>query len=141
MRATFLALALLAAGAAGAQAPAPANAAPHAAHMMNDLATLLDLTDAQKPQVQAILQEEHAQLRQQHAQMKETFEQAQAAGIKPDFSQMRAMHQQLEQQTIQKLTPVLTQSQLAKFQILVKMHHAHFHHRGPPHADEAPAPN
>ena len=61
--------------------------------MMDDLATLLDLTDAQRPQVQAILQE-------QHAKMKAAFEQAKASGTKPDFSQMKALHQQLEQQTI-----------------------------------------
>ena len=60
----------------------------------------LDLTAAQRPQVQSILQEQHAQMQQQHAQMKEAFEQAKAAGTKPDFSQMKAQHQQLEQQTI-----------------------------------------
>lgn len=141
MRATFLVLALLVAGAAGAQAPAPPDAAGHEARMMNDLATLLDLTAVQKPQVQAILQEEHTQMQQQHAQMKETFEQAKAAGTKPDFSQMKAMHEQLEQQTLQKLTPVLTSSQLAKFQILMKMHHPHFHHHGPPPGAEAPPQN
>jgi Spy/CpxP family protein refolding chaperone len=97
MRATLLALALLAAGAAGAQAPAPATAANHEARMMNDLAKLLDLTAAQRPQVQSILQEQHTQMQQQHAQMKEAFEQAKAAGTKPDFSQMKAQHQQLEQ--------------------------------------------
>jgi hypothetical protein len=142
MRATFLALALLAAGAAGAQAPAaaPANAAAHEARMMADLTTLLDLTPAQQPQVQAILQAQHAQMEQEHAQMKQSFEAAKAAGTKPDFSQMKAQHEQLEQQTVQKLTPVLNSSQLAKFQVLQKMmmHHGHMHHRGPPPAD-APA--
>lgn len=132
MRATILALALLVAGAAGAQAAAPADAAAHEAQMMNDLTTLLDLTAAQRPQVQTILQE-------QHAQMKEAFEQGKAAGTKPDFSQMKATHQELEQQTLQKLTPVLSSSQLAKFQILMKMHHPqHFHHHGPASEDAAP---
>jgi len=138
MRATLLALALLAAGAAGAQPPAPATAANHEARMMDDLATLLDLTATQRPQVQSILQEQHAQMQQQHAQMKEAFEQAKAAGTKPDFSQIKAQHQQLEQQTLEKLTPVLSAAQLQKFQILMKMHHPHFHHHGPP-ASEEPA--
>src|SRR5271169_364527 len=108
MRATVLALALLCAGAAFAQVPPSANAAAHHAQMMDNLATLLDLTATQKPQVQAILQEEHAQ-------MKQAFEQAKASGTKPDHSQMQAMHQQLQQDTLQKLTLVLTSAQLAKF--------------------------
>jgi Spy/CpxP family protein refolding chaperone len=142
MRATVLALALLCAGAAFAQTPAPANAAAHQAQMMNDLATLLDLTPTQKPQVQAILQEEHSQMQAQHAQMKELFEQAKASGTKPDFTQMKAAHEQLEQETITKLTPVLTPGQLAKFQVLAKLHHQHFHHHGgPPPADAATGQN
>jgi Spy/CpxP family protein refolding chaperone len=131
MRATVLALALLCAGAALAQAPAPADAAAHQAQRMDDLATLLDLNATQKTQVQAILQEEHAS-------MKEAFEQAKASGTKPDFTQMKALHEQIQAETIQKLTPVLTSTQLAKFQIVMKNMHPHFHHRGPP-PSEAPA--
>jgi Spy/CpxP family protein refolding chaperone len=128
MRATVLALALVFAGAALADTPPPANAADHQAQMMADLATLLDLTDAQKPQVQSILQAQHTQMQAQHAQIKQLFEQAKASGTKPDFSQIKALHQQLEQETITKLTPVLTANQLAKFAVLQKMHHPHFHH-------------
>jgi Spy/CpxP family protein refolding chaperone len=131
MRATVLALALLCAGAALAQAPAPANAAAHQAQRMNDLATLLDLTATQKTQVQAILEEEHAS-------MKQAFEQAKASGTKPDHSQMQALHRQMQTDTIQKLTPVLNSAQLAKFQILMKNMHPHFHHSGAPPSD-APA--
>jgi len=131
MRATVLALALLCAGAALAQTPAPADAAAHQAQRMNDLATLLDLNPAQKTQVQAILQEEHAS-------MKQAFEQAKASGTKPDFTQMKALHEQIQADTIQKLTPVLSSTQLAKFQIVMKNMHPHFHHRGPPPSD-APA--
>jgi Spy/CpxP family protein refolding chaperone len=127
MKSMLLALLLLGATAAYAQTPAaPANASAREAQRMSDLATLLDLTEAQKPQVQAILQE-------QHAQMKQMFEQAKAAGTEPDFAQMKTMHQQLEQQTVQKLTPVLTPNQLAKFQILAKMMHGpHMHFHGAP---------
>lgn len=135
MKATVLALALLGAGVAFAQAPttAPANAAAHEAKMMDNLATLLDLTDAQKPQVQAILEAEHAQVKAQ-------FEQMKASGTKPDFATMKAAHQQIEQETLQKLTPVLSALQLKKFQVLSQMHHGHHHHGPPPNGAAPPAP-
>ena len=99
--------------------------------MMNNLATLLDLTDAQRPQVQAILQAEHAK-------MKTQFEQSKASGTKPDFAQMKAFHQQLQADTLKQLTPVLSALQLKKFQVLSTMHgHGHGHH-GPPPAGAAP---
>jgi hypothetical protein len=125
MKSTILALALLCAGAAFAQSPPPAptaaqQAARQAQHMTN-LATLLDLTDTQKAQVQTILAA-------QHAQMKAAFEQAKASGTKPDWQQMKALHEQIEQQTLQKLTPVLSALQLKKFQVLQTMHRPHFHH-------------
>lgn len=126
MRTPVLALALLFAGAAVAQAPAtttPATAESRGARMMDDLTVLLDLTDAQKAQVQTILQA-------QHAEMKASFEQAKASGTKPDWAQMKAQHEQMEQETVTKLTPVLSASQLQKFQVLQKMEHGH--HRGPP---------
>ncbi len=131
MRGMLLALALLGATAVYAQSTgAPPNAGAHEAQMMSDLATLLDLTEAQKPQVQAVLHEQHAQMRQM-------FEQAKASGTEPDFAQMKTLHQQLEQQTLQKLSPVLTPAQLAKFQILAKMMHGpHHFHGGPPPAQE-----
>ena len=124
MKATVLALTALWAGALFAQAPAPPD---HAAHM-DKLATLLDLTDAQKTQVHAVLQEEHAKIKAAH-------EQAKASGTKPDWQQMQALHQQIQQETLQKLTPVLSASQLKKFQTLQEMHngmHGHFGHGGPP---------
>ena len=147
MKANVLALALLCASPVFAQssptaaetstaaAQNPAAAAREAQHM-EDLATLLDLTPAQKPQVQAILQEAHAK-------MKASFEQARAAGTKPDWQQMKALHQQLEQETLQKLTPVLSATQMKKFQIIAQaMHgHRHFGHGGPPASTPPPAQN
>jgi hypothetical protein len=133
VKGTVLALALLCAGAALAQTTpaAPPNAAAHEARMMENLATLLDLTDAQKPQVQAILQAEHAKMQAQFAQDK-------ASGTKPDFAQMKALHQQLQADTLKQLTPVLSALQLKKFQVLSTMHgHRHGHH-GPPPAGAAP---
>ncbi|TLZ33694.1 MAG: hypothetical protein E6K25_01405 [Gammaproteobacteria bacterium] len=93
-----------------------------------------DLTDAQKTQVQAILQEEHAKIRAAH-------EQAMASGTEPDAQQMQALHQQIKQETLQKLTPVLSPAQLKKFQTLQEMHGEMMHrfgHGGPPGADTPP---
>jgi hypothetical protein len=101
---------------------------------MDNLATLLDLNDTQKAQVQAILQEEHAK-------MKASFEQAKASGTRPDWQQMKALHQQLQQQTLQKLAPVLSATQLKKFQIIQQeMMHAHMGHMAHGQAGAAAAP-
>ena len=118
MKATVMTVALLLAGAAYAQTPPPPPPAPNAARHMDDLATLLDLNDTQKAQVQSILQE-------QHAKMKESFEQAKASGSKPDWQQMKALHEQLQQETLQKLAPVLSATQLKKFEIIQQSMHAH----------------
>ena len=136
MKTTVLALALLCAGPVFAQtSPSAADHAAHAAHHMDNLAILLDLTDAQKAQVQTIMQEEHAK-------MKASFEQAKASGTHPDMQQMHAMHEQLKQETLQRLTPVLSPAQLKKFQIIAQeMHgrhgHGHMDHSGatPPGQD------
>ena len=134
MKASIFALAALWAGTLLAQAPPPPE---HAAHM-HRLATLLDLTDAQKTQVQAVLQEEHAKIRAAH-------EQAKASSTKPDWAQMQAMHEQIQQEIIQRLTPVLSEAQLKKFQTLQEMHGEmmhHFGHGGPPRgATPPPAQN
>jgi len=136
MKATVLALTLLCAGAAYAQTPAapPAPGAQSARHM-EDLATLLDLTEAQKAQVQNVLEE-------QHAKMKQSFEQAKAAGTRPDWQQMKALHEQAQQETLQKLAPVLSATQLKKFQIIQQhMLHAHMgHHMAHAAAGAAAAP-
>jgi hypothetical protein len=133
MKATVLALTALWAGAVFAQAPAPPD---HAAHV-DKLATLLDLTDAQKTQVQAVLQEEHAKIKAAH-------EQALASGTRPDREQMKAMHEQIQQEIVQKLTPVLSAAQLKKFQALQGMHGEMMHdhgHGAPPGATPPPAQN
>ena len=128
MKATVLTLALLCAGAAYAQPPPPPAAhGADAARHMDDLATLLDLNDAQKAQVQTILEE-------QHAKMKQSFEQAKAAGTRPDWEQMKAMHEQMQQETLQKLAVgkgALSATQLQKFQIIQKQMHAHMGHHMP----------
>ena len=136
MKATVLTLTLLCAGAAYAESSAaPAAHQDMVARHMQDLATLLDLTDAQKPQVQAILEAEHAK-------MKQSFEQAKASGTKPDWQQMKALHEQMQQETLQKLSTVLSATQLKKFQI-IQQHMNHMHHpmnHGAPGTAQTPTP-
>jgi Spy/CpxP family protein refolding chaperone len=125
--------ALLWAGAVAAQtsdapaAPGPEQGRETAAQRMNNLATLLDLTDAQKTQVDAVLNEERAK-------MQAAREAAMASGTRPTFEQMKTEHAQLQQDTIAKLTGVLSPAQLKKFQVLLQERDAdHFgRHRGPP---------
>lgn len=138
MKASVFAVALLWAGALCAQtAPTPPHDAAHAAAHLDKLATLLDLTDGQKAQVQAVMQEEHAKMKAMH-------EQAKASGSKPDFAQMKAVHEQIQQEMVQKLTPVLTPEQLKKFQTLQEMHsemmHEHFGHHPGAEGNATPAP-
>ena len=123
MKASLLAVAALWVGVALAQAPdAPPGGGPgpggrheSPAEHMDHLATLLDLTDAQKTQVQAVLEEEHTKMKAQH-------DQAEASGTKPTFEQMKAAHEQAQQDTLTKLTPILTPAQLKKFQVLMAEH-------------------
>ena len=131
MKTSLLALTMLWAGMALAQAPAApdAQAPGHGIdsrretpqQRMDHLALLLDLTDAQKAQVQTILDAEHAKVRQQH-------EQAEAAGQKPTREQVQAARELAQQETLAKLTPVLSAEQLKKFEVLM----AHRHPPGGP---------
>jgi len=131
MKASVLALALLWAGPLFAQTP-PAAGAPPGSQRLDNLAILLDLTDAQKTQVQSILEEEHAKA-------KAAFEQARTSGTKPDPEQMHTLHQQIHQDTIQKLSGVLTPEQMKKFEILSEQHHGwHRGFRGAPQSNSSP---
>lgn len=125
MKARFLAVALLWVGAAMAQTPDSTGGGPgpgghheSPAQRMDNLATLLDLTDTQKTQVQAVLEAEHAKMKALH-------DQAEASGQKPTFDQMKAAHEQAQQDTITQLTPILSPAQLKKFEVLMA-------ERGPP---------
>jgi hypothetical protein len=135
MKASILTAVLLCAvGAAAAQTPNTNGGAPdHGAQRMERLAVLLDLNDGQKAQVQTVLQEEHAKAMQ-------FFQQAKASGTRPTPQQMQAQHQQMQAETLQKLSTVLTESQLKKFQVLQQEHGGPrgFHHQGPP-PSSAPA--
>jgi len=124
MKVSLFAVAALWVGTALAQSPeAPPGGPPgghheSAAQRMDHLATLLDLTADQKTQVQAVLDEEHAKMKAAH-------DQAESSGTKPTFEQMKAAHEQMQQDTLAKLKPILTADQLKKFQVLMA-------ERGPP---------
>lgn len=106
---------------------------PNAEHQLDRLTTLLELTDTQKAQVKTILDAEHAK-------MKAQFQTAQASGTKPTFEAMRAARQQLHAETVQQLTPVLTPSQLKKFEVLMEEERGPRGHgpHGPPRGDAPP---
>ncbi|MFZ0009571.1 MAG: hypothetical protein WAK94_15160 [Steroidobacteraceae bacterium] len=128
-KALGVALLALAAGAVLAQTPSTTTTA-QTSHM-DKLATLLDLTDSQKTQVQTVLEGEHTQMQQLHAQMKAQWQAAKAAGTKPDFAQMHTEFEQLHQATLTKLSTVLSATQLTKFKTLESMtRHHRFGHRG-----------
>ena len=136
MKSSLLALVLLC-GAAAAFAQAPPDhppGPPNAAHQLDRLTTLLDLTDTQRAQVKTILDAEHAKMRAQ-------FQAAQASGTKPTFEEMRAARQQARAATVQQLTPVLTASQLKKFQVLMEEERGPYGRgpHGPPSGDAPPA--
>jgi Spy/CpxP family protein refolding chaperone len=118
MKSGFLAVVLLC-GATVAFAQTPSeqpSGPPDAGRQLDRLTTLLDLTDTQKAQVKTILDAEHAKMRAQ-------FQAARTSGTKPSFDEMRAARQQSRTETIQQLTPVLTASQLKKFQVLMEEEH------------------
>jgi Spy/CpxP family protein refolding chaperone len=135
MKIRILSLVLLALfGVANGQTP-PADSRGGGEQRMERLTTLLDLTDTQKTQVKAILDAEHAKMRAQ-------MQAAQASGTKPSFEQMRAAHQQIQAETVQQLTPVLTSAQLKKFQAWMEEEHGGRGGRGPhgpPPSGDAPS--
>jgi Spy/CpxP family protein refolding chaperone len=118
MKVSVLALVLLlSSGVAMGQSPPDRPAGPpNPEHQLERLATLLDLTDTQKAQVKTILDAQHAKMRAQ-------FEAARASGTKPSVEQMHAVRAQLQAETVQQLTPVLTASQLKKFEVLRQEEH------------------
>jgi Spy/CpxP family protein refolding chaperone len=115
MKGRHFALALLCVMSAAIAQNSPQEPAHGGAHQLEQLTVLLDLTDAQKAQVKTILDAEHAKMRAQ-------FQAAQASGTKPSFEQRRAAREQMRTETVQQLTPVLTPSQLKKFEVLMEEH-------------------
>jgi hypothetical protein len=109
---TLLALAWLASGVAFA-ADAPATA-PHPGMRgpdMDRMALLLDLDAYQKTEVEKILKE-------QHEQMRSSFESAKASGTRPSREEMKAKRKESKQELNTKLSGVLNETQMKKFEAL-----------------------
>lgn len=122
---TLLALAWLASGvafAADTTTPTttpPARVAP--GPNMDRLALLLDLDAYQKTEVEKILKE-------QHAQRRAAFEAARASGTRPSREEMKAKREQSRQELNTRLSMVLNETQLKKFEALRE--HGPRHGRG-----------
>lgn len=112
-------------------------------HRMERLDVLLDLTAAQRQQVQAILTDEHAKMRPAMQQVEQAMKQA------------RAAHEAVHKETLQRLSSVLTPAQMKKLKVLMPEHgmmhdmmmHGMMMHpmergmpMGPPPPPPAPAP-
>jgi Spy/CpxP family protein refolding chaperone len=91
----------------------------HAAHQgppldMDRLALLLDLDAAQKTQVQTILESQREQARAAREQQRSNSTE------RPSREERRALHEQLRQDTLSKLSTVLNDLQLKKFEALTQ---------------------
>lgn len=108
---TLLALAWLASGVAFAADP-PATPGPGARGPdMERMALLLDLDAYQKTEVEKILKEHHEQMRSQ-------FETAKASGTRPSRDEMKTLREQSKQELQTKLSGVLNETQMKKFEAL-----------------------
>lgn len=121
---TLLALAWLASGVAfaadttTATTPPPARVAP--GPNMDRMALLLDLDAYQKTEVEKILKE-------QHEQMRTEFDAARASGTRPSRDEMKAKREQSKQELHTKLSAVLNETQLKKFDALHERGHGPGH--------------
>jgi Spy/CpxP family protein refolding chaperone len=111
----------LAAAVALAQTP-PAGGPPDPQARVAQIAKDLALTNAQKPQFQKILDEEHANL---VASMKQEREQ------NTDVQTAHQNHQKIEDAAMAKLKPVLNDEQYKKYQEIVEAEAYARHHRAP----------
>jgi len=137
MRLPKMMLAIMLAGlgaVAYAQSPSSSAAGPSARmnQHLSDLTTLLDLTESQRLQMQQALEA-------QHEKMQAQFQQFKSSGQPPTPAQMKATHQQMQQELLASVKPFLSESQFNKFQLLTQRQHHGWHgHRGPPPAGAAP---
>lgn len=77
---------------------------------MERLSVLLDLTPAQRRQVQAIFSDEHAKMKAQMQQVRQAMKQA------------RAAHEAVHKETLQRLSSVLSPMQMKKLEVLIPEH-------------------
>lgn len=113
-RITIAAIALLAAGIALAEPPPP----PHGrgGPDIERMAVLLDLDEGQKAAVKQVFDEQRRQRRAEWERAKESQKDNQA---RPTREEMRAKRDQLQKETSEKLRPILTDTQMTKFEALM----------------------
>jgi hypothetical protein len=107
---TLLALAWLTSSVALAQTPGTA-AAGQETERMDRMALLLDLDAYQKTEVEKILKEHHEKMRSE-------FEAARSSGTRPAREEMEAKREASQQELHTKLSGVLNETQLKKFDAL-----------------------
>ena len=107
-RVALIAAALL----ASAVALAGPHEGGHPGPDMDRMATLLDLNDSQKAEVQKIFNEQHEKLDAKHQELK-------AAGTKPTREEREKFHEEMKQEMTTKLQGVLTPEQMKKFDALM----------------------
>lgn len=118
--------------AAAMLASAVALAGPHQGHQgpdMDRMATLLDLNDSQKAEVQKILNEQHEKFEAKHQEL-------QASGTKPTREEREKFHEEMKQEMTTKLQGVLTPEQIKKFDALMDHPHGPPHGQGWQHGDQ-----
>lgn len=118
---TLFALAWLASSVALAETPAASAPGPN----MDRMALLLDLDAYQKTEVEKVLKEHHEQVRAARAA-------ARASGERPSRDEMKVKREQYRQELHTKLSGVLNETQLKKFDALHEGRGPgrHFKHRG-----------
>ena len=79
---------------------------------MDRMATLLDLNDSQKADVQKIFEEQHQKLQAAH-------DEQHSAGTKPTREERAKFHDEMKQEMTAKLQAVLTPDQMKKFDALM----------------------
>ena len=106
---TLFALAWLTSGIALAQAPAMAHGSD--AERMDRMALLLDLDAYQKTEVEKVLKEHHEKMRSEHEAMR-------ASGTRPSREEMQAKREQSKEELRTKLSGILNETQMKKFEAL-----------------------
>lgn len=107
-RTTIAAALLLIAGSAFADPPGPP---PDAGARLDRLAILLDLDEGQKAAVKQVFDD-------QAKERKEQWQKAKDSQTRPSREQMRAAHEKMHQEMVEKLRPILSDTQMTKFEAL-----------------------
>lgn len=107
-RTTFAAALLLIAGTALANPPGPA---PDSAARLDRLAILLDLDEGQKAAVKQVFDE-------QAQERKERWQKAKESQTRPSREEMHAAREKMHKEMVEKLRPILSDTQMKKFEAL-----------------------